>query len=128
MQCYTELTPPTAVTHSLSLPFVSAKSNNLIVAKTSLLQIFSTKTIEVEVEDNAAKDATRRGDAHDTTINIEDGLADSFPGEDSAMRVDRTKQTKLILVAEYTLSGTITSLVRIKTISEIGWRIPASWI
>jgi cleavage and polyadenylation specificity factor subunit 1 len=118
MQCYTELTPPTAVTHSLSLPFVSAKSTNLIVAKTSLLQIFSTKTIEVEVEDNAAKDATRRGDAHDTTINIEDGLADSLLGEDSAMRVDRTKQTKLILVAEYTVSGTIISLVRIKTIAS----------
>jgi cleavage and polyadenylation specificity factor subunit 1 len=118
MQCYTELTPPTAVTHSLSLPFVSASSNNLIVAKTSLLQIFSTKTIEVEVEGPAAKDAARREGAYDPTINDEDGLADSFLGEDSAMRVDRTKQTKLILVAEYTLSGTITSLVRIKMLSS----------
>ncbi len=34
------------------------------------------------------------------------------------MRVDRSKQSKLILVAEYTLSGTITSLVRIKTLSS----------
>jgi cleavage and polyadenylation specificity factor subunit 1 len=118
MQCYTELTPPTAVTHSLSLPFVSATSNNLIVAKTSLLQIFSTKTISIEVEGPAAKDAAKREIAYDPTINDEDGLADSFLGEDSAMRVDRTKQTKLILVAEYTLSGTITSLVRIKTLSS----------
>src|ERR1700693_1013462 len=103
MQCYTELTPPTAVTHSLSLPFVSATSNNLIVAKTSLLQIFSTKIISIEVEGPAAKDAAKREIAYDSTINDEDGLADSFLGEDSAMRVDRTKQTKLILVAEYTL-------------------------
>jgi len=118
MQCYTELTPPTAVTHSLSLPFISENSNNLVVAKTSLLQIFSTKTIEVEVAGLAARDAGKREIAYDPTINDEDGLADSFMGEDSAMRVDRTKQTKLILVAEYTLSGTITSLVRIKTLSS----------
>jgi cleavage and polyadenylation specificity factor subunit 1 len=118
MQCYTELTPPTTVTHSLALPFLSANSNNLIVAKTSLLQIFSTKIIEVEVEDPAAKDAAKRRGGYDPTLNDEDGLADSFLGEDSAMRVDRTKRTKLILVAEYTLSGTITSLVRIKTLSS----------
>jgi cleavage and polyadenylation specificity factor subunit 1 len=118
MQCYTELTPPTAVTHSLSLPFVSASANNLIVAKTSLLQIFSTKTISIEVEGSAAKELARREDAYDPTINDEDGLASSFLGEDSVIRVDRAKRTKLILVAEYTLSGTITSLVRIKTVSS----------
>jgi cleavage and polyadenylation specificity factor subunit 1 len=118
MQCYTELTPPTAVTHSLSLPFLSASSNNLIVTKTSLLQIFSTKTISIEVEGSAAKDAAKREDAYDPTINDEDGLADSFLGEDSVIRIDRAKRTKLILVAEYTLSGTITSLVRIKTNSS----------
>jgi cleavage and polyadenylation specificity factor subunit 1 len=118
MQCYTELTPPTAVTHSLSLPFVSAGSNNLIVAKTSLLQIFSTKTISIEIEGSATKDAARREDAYDPTINDEDGLVDSFLGEDSVIRVDRAKRTKLVLVAEYALSGTITSLVRIKTISS----------
>jgi cleavage and polyadenylation specificity factor subunit 1 len=118
MQCYTELTPPTAVTHSLSLPFVSATSSNLIIAKTSLLQIFSTKTISIEVEGTAAKDLARREEAYDPTINDEDGLASSFLGEDSVIRVDRAKRTKLILVAEYTLSGTITSLVRIRTTSS----------
>lgn len=71
MQCYTELTPPTAVTHSLAVPFVSADSQNLIVAKTSLLQIYKTKA--------------------------------------------SGKDTKLVLLAEYTLSGTVTSLVRVKT-------------
>lgn len=41
MQAYTEILPPTAVTHALSLPFVTAEATNLIVAKTSLLQVFS---------------------------------------------------------------------------------------
>lgn len=41
MQCYTELLPPTGVTHALSVPFISATANNLIVARSSLLQVFS---------------------------------------------------------------------------------------
>ncbi|KAF7593874.1 mRNA cleavage and polyadenylation factor subunit [Aspergillus hancockii] len=41
MQCYTELLPPTGVTHSLALPFISESANNLVVARSSLLQIFS---------------------------------------------------------------------------------------
>ncbi|PWY71481.1 protein cft1 [Aspergillus heteromorphus CBS 117.55] len=45
MQCYTELIPPTGVTHALALPFLSATANNLIVARTSLLQIYSLHTI-----------------------------------------------------------------------------------
>jgi len=80
MQCYTELTPPTAVTHSLALPFVSAEAKNLIVAKTSLLQIFT------------------------------------FKNGPTSNRVSKQRSggTKLVLVAEYPLSGTITSLVGIK--------------
>ncbi|KAK4630456.1 hypothetical protein CLAFUW4_08619 [Fulvia fulva] len=70
MQCYTELLPPTAVTHALSLPFLNAGANNLIVAKTSLLQVFNVAT---------------------------------FDGRD-----------KLVLVGEYSLSGTITNLARVK--------------
>ncbi|KXT13257.1 hypothetical protein AC579_2488 [Pseudocercospora musae] len=41
MQCYSELLPPTAVTHALSCSLLSADSKNLIVAKTSLLQVFN---------------------------------------------------------------------------------------
>jgi cleavage and polyadenylation specificity factor subunit 1 len=44
MQCYTELIPPTAVTHAASLPFLGAATNNLVIAKPSLLQIFDIKT------------------------------------------------------------------------------------
>jgi cleavage and polyadenylation specificity factor subunit 1 len=119
MQCYTELTPPTAVTHSLNLPFVSANSNNLIVAKTSLLQIFSSKLISIEVEAPAESDPAKQNAKYDRTINDDDGLEASFLGMESVLaRGERARRTKLVLVAEYTLSGTITSLARIKTPSS----------
>lgn len=116
MQCYTELTPPTAVSHSLSFPFVSADANNLIVAKTSLLQIFTTKTTSIEVE--GEKDTTKQTEKWDPTIKDSDGFESSFIGGDSVLRPERARRTKLVLVAEYTLSGTITSLARIKTLSS----------
>ena len=72
MQSYTELIAPSGVTDAIWLPFTSATASNLVVARTSLLQIFS----------------------HKQTNNGQD--------------------TKLVLVAEYSLSGTITSLGRVK--------------
>ncbi|OCT51295.1 Protein CFT1 [Cladophialophora carrionii] len=72
MQCYSDLIPPSGVTHALSLPFTSAHADNLIIARTSLLQLFQCKS------------------AH--------------AGQD----------TKLVLVAEYNLAGTVTSLGRVK--------------
>ncbi|KAE8451071.1 hypothetical protein EG329_004743 [Mollisiaceae sp. DMI_Dod_QoI] len=117
MQCYTELTPPTAVTHSLSLPFVSADANNLIVAKTSLLQIFTTKTVSIEADDIRETDVSKQNGKWDATIS-DDALETSFPGVDSVLHTDREKRTKLVLVAEYTLSGAITSLARMKTLSS----------
>ncbi len=118
MQCYTELTPPTAVTHSLCLPFITANANNLVVAKTSLLQIFTTKIISVELEDASNKAVAKESEKYDPTVNDDDGLKESaFLGVDS-LRTDRARRTKLVLVAEYMLSGTITSLVRIKTITS----------
>ncbi|KAF2221712.1 CPSF A subunit region-domain-containing protein [Elsinoe ampelina] len=44
MQCYSELLPPTAVTHAISLRFLNRAHTNLVVARTSLLQIFEVKT------------------------------------------------------------------------------------
>jgi cleavage and polyadenylation specificity factor subunit 1 len=41
MQCYTEVLPPSGVTHAVSAAFTSAAANNLIVIKTSLLQIYA---------------------------------------------------------------------------------------
>jgi cleavage and polyadenylation specificity factor subunit 1 len=113
MQCYSELTPPTAVTHSLCFPFVSANANNLVVAKTSLLQIFTTKIVATDKESTSEQDKEGQ---FDLTSNNDDGL--EVLGADVAARGDRIRQTKLVLVAEYTLSGTITSLARIKTLSS----------
>lgn len=115
MQCYTELTPPTAVTHSLYLPLISADSNNLVVAKTSLLQIFSTKSITIELEDSTQR---KQSITYDRTREDDEKLETTFLGTEPILRADRAKRTKLVLVAEYTLSGTITSLARVKTASS----------
>ncbi|KAK5062501.1 hypothetical protein LTR84_004574 [Exophiala bonariae] len=72
MQCYTELIPPSGVSAALSLPYTSPEANNLVVARTSLLQIFKVEHV------NAGQDA------------------------------------KLVLIAEYCLAGTVTSLGRVK--------------
>jgi cleavage and polyadenylation specificity factor subunit 1 len=76
MQCYTELIPPSGVTHAVSLPFTSADATNLVVARTSLVQIFALK-------------ATSNG-----------------------------QESKLVLVAEYNLSGTVTSLAPVKLLKS----------
>ncbi|RAL59964.1 hypothetical protein DID88_000590 [Monilinia fructigena] len=121
MQCYTELTPPTAVTHSLSLPFLSADASNLVVAKASLLQIFTTKTVSVDLDELFGKDSSTVKDATgiDARIHDDDGVDASFLGGDSILqRSGLAQTTKLILIAEYNLSGTVTSLVRVKTMSS----------
>ena len=92
MQCFTELTAPTAVTHSLSLPFLSPSANNLVVAKTNLLQIFSLKSI-----------VTNTGNT-------------TGPSDSATLQRNRLPTTKLVLVAQYELSGTVTSLARVKII------------
>lgn len=100
MQCYTELTAPTTVTHSLSLPFLSPSANNLVVAKTNLLQIFSLKsmiTTTNEVQSSSAANGPDPPSPNPTTT-----------------RHDRQHTTKLVLVAQYELAGTITSLARVK--------------
>ncbi|KXJ91576.1 CPSF A subunit region-domain-containing protein [Microdochium bolleyi] len=119
MQCYSELTPPTAVTHSLVLPFLSAQSSNLIVAKASLLQIFTTKTVSAELDnahDPQTPAASRHNAPYDSRLNDDEGLETSFLGGDSVLvRSDRSTHTKLVLIAEYPLTGTVTGLARIKT-------------
>lgn len=75
MQCYTDLIPPSGVTHALALPFTHANAANLIVARTSVLQIFR-----------------------------------SVP-------VGREQESRLVLVAEYRLAGTITALSPVKALN-----------
>ena len=112
MQCYTQLTPPTAVTHSLSLPFLSASANNLVIAKTSLLQIFSLKsTLSHATDKSPSNNAQSSGRTKRENADI------SNP--DSAIsRSERLPTTKLVLVAQYELSGTITSLARVKILQS----------
>lgn len=113
MQSYTELTPPTAVTHSLSLPFLSSSANNLIVAKTSLLQIFSFKSIVTEIGESF-------NDSH--VLNANQSRSEAEFSSQSAIqtshsnvpRNERVHTTKLVLIAQYQLSGTVTSIARVK--------------
>lgn len=118
MQCYTELTPPTAVTHSLSLPFLAASANNLVVAKSSVLQIFDTKIVTSEIDNSQTSTlhSTKSTAQYDSRLNDDDGLESSFLGGDAAFqKSDRTSNTKLVLVTEVSVSGVITGLARIKT-------------
>ncbi|KAL9129800.1 MAG: hypothetical protein Q9217_001837 [Psora testacea] len=104
MQCYAELNPPTAVTQSLCLPFLSSTANNLIVVKTSLLQIFSLKSIITTADQPASR-------AEALSSN---GAVNAHGQGSTATRLERVQTTKLILVAQYDLAGTVTSIARVK--------------
>lgn len=104
MQVYTELTPPTAVNDAVSLAFLGPRAHNLVVAKTSLLQIFELKSIVTEANQSAK-------DGPQPALSADD------PAEPADIFVQRTEHTsKLVLVAEYPLEGTILSLARIKAL------------
>ncbi|KAI9805396.1 MAG: hypothetical protein M1825_000647 [Sarcosagium campestre] len=122
MQCFTELTPPTAVTHSLSFPFTSADSLNLVVAKTSLLQIFKVKSVSKEVDTAvSARDASTGDNVQPLERRAQkgEGADASFLVADIVLqRAERYHDTKLVLVAEYPLSGTVTSLARVKILES----------
>lgn len=92
MQCYADLTPPTAVTSSVSLPFLSSSANNLVVAKSSILQIFTVKSVITDAVPSAAQ-----------------------PNPPKIQRRDRLHLSKLVLVSEFDVAGTITSLARVKS-------------
>ncbi|KAK3383050.1 CPSF A subunit region-domain-containing protein [Lasiosphaeria ovina] len=123
MQCYTELTPPTAVTHSLTLQFVPGQGSNLAVAKSSILQIFRTKIVSAEVDSSPANANANRPRAvpryEGRITNDDDGLETSFLGGDNlTARADRANTTKLVLVSETSLPGTITGLARVKALNK----------
>ncbi|KAL6704766.1 mRNA cleavage and polyadenylation factor subunit [Coniothyrium glycines] len=103
MQCYTELAPPTAVSHAVNLPLVSSRANNLVVAKNSLLQIFEIKATTTEVTPDGGDEA--------------DNAAANFDTEAADVPLQRTESTaKLVLIAEFPLAGTVISLARIKAL------------
>ncbi|KAK6700995.1 hypothetical protein SNK04_010929 [Fusarium graminearum] len=117
MQAYTELAAPSAVTHSLTASLTSATANNLVVAKGSLLQIFTTKAISAEFDpENQQALPTKPEPEFDHRANDDDGLESSFlGGETMIVKTDRTNNTKLVLVAELPLSGAVTGLAKVKT-------------
>ncbi|CAG8367489.1 unnamed protein product [Penicillium salamii] len=89
MQCYTELLPPSGVTHAVAAPFTSATANNLIVIRTSLLQIFSL--VKPQNASNETSELTSSPFSHPAA--------------------------KLVLEKEYPLSGTVTDLSRVKILN-----------
>lgn len=95
MQCYQDLIQPTAVTASISLPFLAASTTNLVVAKTSLIQIFTIKSVLVSSTN-----------AKTTSI---------ANGRDSSKGSLRSHNSRLVLIGEYEVSGTITALAKVKT-------------
>lgn len=90
MQAYVELLPPSAVTHAIALPFLSADEKNLVVVKTSLLQVFKVQRSE----------AGNQGHGDDLGAEVKDG------------------RQRLVLVGEYPLSGTVTGLAAVTTQSS----------
>ncbi|KXX80155.1 Protein cft1 [Madurella mycetomatis] len=117
MQCYTELTPATAVTHSTTLQFIPGQGTNLIIAKSSILQVFRTRVVSTEVDASQSNGhGTRSATRYEGRLaNDDDGLESSFLGGDSlGLRTDRANNTKLVLAAEASLAGTITGLARIR--------------
>lgn len=91
MQVYTELISPTAVTHAVSLPFTQSKALELVVAKTNLIQVFGLRSPQ---HVSTQQQRLENGYNHDGQHDI---------------------KTRLYLVGEYQLSGTITSLAAVKT-------------
>jgi cleavage and polyadenylation specificity factor subunit 1 len=100
MQCYTELVAPTAVSSAVALPFTAPGATNLVVAKTSLLQVFALKTVTSH---------------HKPSTLAPNGDTGALEGPDNSHRVENT--AKLILLGEYPVSGTITSLQRVKALN-----------
>ncbi|KAE9968773.1 hypothetical protein BLS_005663 [Venturia inaequalis] len=108
MQCYTELTPPTVVTHAVSLPFLSSKATNLVVAKTSVLQIFNLTQVSTEV-------GAAVNDGEDNSPM--DNAAETLDGFNADMDLHRLEHTaRLVLISEHSLAGTVTSIRRVKTL------------
>ncbi|KAA8909184.1 CPSF A subunit region-domain-containing protein [Sphaerosporella brunnea] len=108
-EIYTELTPPTSVTHSLTLPFTSRTADNLLVAKTNILQIFKLTTVATEV--------TAASSSDDTAALNPPRAADEEQGDFSAeLNLQRSKVedvAKLVLVAEFPLAGEVMGMARV---------------
>ncbi|KAF3920892.1 hypothetical protein ABW21_db0207301 [Orbilia brochopaga] len=116
MQVYSEVTDPTAVNNALALNFISPTERNLVVAKTSLLQIFRLVEYE-DADDEYGGDGGKDGEGgSDRRVYEGRDHEDSFTLE-SGMHLQREtveKTTKMVLVNQYHLYGSVTSMVKIR--------------
>ena len=98
---YGELTSPTAVTHAIQAHLRSPEEQNLVIAKSSLLQIFRIETSVRETQIRHTQ--TARNALADSLAEImlgEDGGED-FMGDDSQVQLLRhEKLGRLVLVEE----------------------------
>jgi len=110
-EIYTELTPPTGVTHSLVFPFTSATIPNLILTKTNVLQIFTT--ISVQTELTAPIPSTPDAGIDRRIADGADEEQGDFAGDLTLQRTKLEDVAKLVLVAEFVLAGEVTGLAHI---------------
>ncbi|BFZ63534.1 mRNA cleavage and polyadenylation factor subunit [Saitoella coloradoensis] len=110
--CWKDLTDPTAVDAAVYCEFTGRGRRNLIVAKSSLVQIFDVFDEEREI---AVEEETEREDVvlPGRGENEEQG----FLNDVHLLRSRQDRISSLVLVAEFHLDGTITSLATIRTIS-----------
>jgi len=118
---YGALTAPTAVALAVAAHLRSPAELNLVVAKTSLLQIFRIRTAVRETQLRTAHAATRSslGDAMAETMLGDDGGED-FMGSDSQVQLLRQETVgQLVLVEEVQMSGTISGLVNLGRLQNV---------
>jgi hypothetical protein len=120
---YGELTSPTAVTHVLAANILlhnNSPSQALIIAKSTLLQIF---VVQTSVRETALRHAQRkRNTVSDTLVEVmlgEDGGED-FMGDDSQVQLLRHERVgRFVLVEEMQLSGTVTGMVNLGVLQGV---------
>lgn len=117
---YGELTSPTAVTHAIQAHLRSPDEQNLIIAKSSLLQIFRIETSVRETQIRHTQTARNAlGDSIAEIMLGEDGGED-FMGDDSQVQLLRQEKVgRLVLVEEMQLSGTITGIVNLGLLQSV---------
>ncbi|KKA26290.1 hypothetical protein TD95_000089 [Thielaviopsis punctulata] len=118
MQCYKELTAPTAVSYSLAINLTSRDANNLVVAKGSLIQIFKTTTISAEVDSAQYRQTYSGPPGANSAVQgstVDNAMDGSYLGGEGALvKAERGTNTKLVLVAEYPIAAAVCGLARVR--------------
>jgi cleavage and polyadenylation specificity factor subunit 1 len=117
---YGELTSPTAVTHAINARLIQSDEDNLIIAKSSLLQIFRIETSVRETQlRHSQPGRSVLGDVVAETLLGEDGGQD-FMGDDSQVQLLRHEKVGLlVLIEEIHLSGTVTGIVNLGRLQNV---------